>query len=217
MVEPGSAGAAEIRGILVAAEKLDTEKLAKVLALVDSSSEGEALAALRRARDMLHAADMGFVDLLRQRHPPRGGEFPERKAAYLEVLVRDLKARLEAAEAEAEAAQRNVQEVTRDFTRRIVDLDQNREAQGECLSARIEELEQALQRAPLENRTATDRREIVIAMLHDPATAKLSNREIARQLGISPQTVSNWRKKLDKQQQGGKAAKGDRGRRTASG
>ena len=210
-------GAAEVRGILVAAEKLDIEKLAKVLALVDSSSEGEALAALRRARDMLGAADMGFVDLLRQRHPPRGGEFPERKAAYLEVLVRDLKARLEAAEAEAEAAQRDIQEVTRDFTRRIVDLDQNKHAEGECLSARIEELERALERAPVEKRTATDRREIVIAMLQDPTTAKLSNREIARQLGISPQTVSNWRKKLDKGPSTGEPAKGGRTRRAASG
>ncbi len=201
----------------MAAEKLDTEKLAKVLALVDSSSEGEALAALRRARDMLQAADMGFVDLLRQRHPPRGGEFPERKAAYLEVLVRDLKARLEAAEAEAEAAQRNIQEVTRDFTRRIVDLDQNKDAQSESLSARIVELERTLQRAPVETRTATARREIVIAMLEDPTTAKLSNREIARQLGISPQTVSNWRKKLNKQPSTEKAAKGGRNRRAASG
>ena len=55
-------GAAEVRGILVAAEKLDIEKLAKVLALVDSSSEGEALAALRRARDERGAIDLDLTE-----------------------------------------------------------------------------------------------------------------------------------------------------------
>lgn len=45
-------------------------------------------------------------------------------------------------------------------------------------------------------RSATDRRQVVIAHLMDPEKCRLSNREIARQVGVSPQTVGNWRKKL---------------------
>lgn len=42
---------------------LDTNKLVKVLALAGSDQDGEALAALRKARDMLKAAGMTFGDL----------------------------------------------------------------------------------------------------------------------------------------------------------
>ena len=44
--------------------------------------------------------------------------------------------------------------------------------------------------------SATDRRKDVIALLMDPEKCRWSNREIARQVGVSPQTVGNWRKKL---------------------
>ena len=43
-------------------------------------------------------------------------------------------------------------------------------------------------------------------MLTDPETGKLSNREIARRLGVSPQSVSNWRRLLAKQPDKGAAA-----------
>ncbi len=44
--------------------------------------------------------------------------------------------------------------------------------------------------------SATDRRQVVVAHLMDPEKCRWSNREIARQVGVSPQTVGNWRKKL---------------------
>ena len=44
--------------------------------------------------------------------------------------------------------------------------------------------------------SATDRRQEVVALLMDPEKCRWSNREIARQVGVSPQTVGNWRKKL---------------------
>ena len=44
--------------------------------------------------------------------------------------------------------------------------------------------------------SATDRRQVVIADLMDPEKCRMSNREIARQVGVSPQTVGNWRRKL---------------------
>ncbi len=44
--------------------------------------------------------------------------------------------------------------------------------------------------------SATNRRQEVIALLMDPEKCRWSNREIARHVGVSPQTVGNWRKKL---------------------
>lgn len=48
---------------------MDMDKLAKVLALADSSSEGEALNAVRAARQMLAKAGMSFQDIA---HAARG-------------------------------------------------------------------------------------------------------------------------------------------------
>jgi hypothetical protein len=42
---------------------LDMERLAKVLALADSDIDGEALAAIRKAKKLLHAANMSFTDI----------------------------------------------------------------------------------------------------------------------------------------------------------
>lgn len=44
--------------------------------------------------------------------------------------------------------------------------------------------------------TATERRAAVVAQLCDPETSKWSDRAIAKACGVSPQTVSNWRRKL---------------------
>ncbi len=44
--------------------------------------------------------------------------------------------------------------------------------------------------------TATERRASVITHLCDPETSDWSDRGIARACGVSPQTVSNWRRKL---------------------
>ena len=43
--------------------------------------------------------------------------------------------------------------------------------------------------------TATARRADVLRLLSDPATAVLSDREIARRVGVSPQTVGNIRRR----------------------
>ncbi|MCK8783574.1 hypothetical protein M0638_04160 [Roseomonas sp. NAR14] len=44
-------------------------------------------------------------------------------------------------------------------------------------------------------RTATARREAVLRLLDDPETAALADREIARRVGVSPQTVGNLRRR----------------------
>lgn len=48
---------------------------------------------------------------------------------------------------------------------------------------------------PSHFRTASERREEVVRMLTDPETASLSDREIARRVGVSPQTVGNLRRR----------------------
>ena len=196
----------------MAAQDLDRDKLAKVLALAASPNDGEARAALGRAREMLAAAGLEFRDLV---HMNR--RFPERRAAYLEVLVRDLKARLALSEAEAQALRRKAQETARDFAGQIARLGIEKQQQAQSLQQRIAALETRLAGAEV-NRTVEPepipselapsapvhsaqggtgrRRAAVIALLENPETTGLSNREIARRVGVSPQTVSNWRQKL---------------------
>ncbi|MFV3128456.1 DUF2786 domain-containing protein [Niveispirillum sp. KHB5.9] len=49
---------------------------------------------------------------------------------------------------------------------------------------------------PSHFRTASERREEVIRILADPAMAALPDREIARRVGVSPQTVGNLRRRV---------------------
>jgi mannose-6-phosphate isomerase-like protein (cupin superfamily) len=49
---------------------------------------------------------------------------------------------------------------------------------------------------PTHFRTASERREEVVRLLSDPATAALPDREIARRVGVSPQTVGNLRRRV---------------------
>ncbi|MFQ5974561.1 MAG: helix-turn-helix domain-containing protein, partial [Alphaproteobacteria bacterium] len=44
--------------------------------------------------------------------------------------------------------------------------------------------------------STAERREQVLARLRHPENSRLSDREIARQVGVSPQTVNNWRRRL---------------------
>jgi hypothetical protein len=48
---------------------------------------------------------------------------------------------------------------------------------------------------PTHFRTASERREEVMRLVIDPVTANLSDREIARRVGVSPQTVGNLRRR----------------------
>jgi DNA-binding Lrp family transcriptional regulator len=44
--------------------------------------------------------------------------------------------------------------------------------------------------------STAERRERVLAHLRHPEDSRLSDREIARRVGVSPQTVNNWRRRL---------------------
>ncbi len=185
----------------VAAQDLDRDKLEKVLALADSSSEGEALAALRLARGMLADAGREFRDHLKG----GGRHFPDRRIPYLEALIRDLKERLAASEAEVEALRRAKLETTQDFARQVAALGHEKSELSETLKHRVEDLKRRLAEAGRVARQRADKRDAVIALLQDPETRDLSNRELARRAGVSPQTVSRWRRKLAEEIEAGPA------------
>ncbi len=185
----------------VAAQDLDRDKLAKVLALADSSSDGEALAALRLARAMLAEAGLEFRDLLKG----GGRHFPDRRIPYLEALIRDLKERLAASEAEVESLRRAKLETTQDFARQVAALGHEKSELSNSLRHRIEDLKRRLAEAGRVARQRAGKREAVIALLQDPETRDLSNRELARRAGVSPQTVSRWRRKLAEEIEAGPA------------
>ncbi len=185
----------------VAVQDLDRNKLAKVLALADSSSDGEALAALRRARGMLAEAGLEFRDLL----TGGGRHFPDRRIPYLEALIRDLKERLAASEAEVEALRRAKLETTQDFARQVAALGHEKSELSDTLRHRIEDLKRRLAEAGRVARQRAGKRDAVIALLQDPETRDLSNRELARRAGVSPQTVSRWRRKLSEECEAGPA------------
>lgn len=58
------------------------------------------------------------------------------------------------------------------------------------------------QQVPAKLGSARQRRAAVLAQLRDPESSRWSDREIARACGVSPQTVSNWRRKLSLQKRG---------------
>lgn len=55
---------------------------------------------------------------------------------------------------------------------------------------------EVIEKPPTHFRTASERREEVIRLLSERSSAALSDREIARRVGVSPQTVGNLRRRL---------------------
>ena len=168
--------------------RLDIEKFDKVLALASSDRDGEALAALRKARAMLSEAGLSFRDIAAapKTVPSPKTQPQERPSEHLGLRVVILEKALSAARAEvlkwneaARAARIESQTATA------------------SLAARIAELERELASAqPKAEPSAAEKRRTMLALLRDPATSSLSNREIARRCGVAPQTVCNWRNRL---------------------
>ena len=138
---------------------LDRERFAKVLALAGSDVDGEALAAIRKARQLLHAATMSFTDIARSLG--NGTEASDARNELARVRVR-------LADAEA-LIQTNLQEIDRLRSQTRTGL----------------------------RRTRAEIAGTIRTILKSPQLARLSDREIARRTGLSPQTVGNWRRRLE--------------------
>ncbi len=194
----------------MAERRINLDRLDKVLALVGSDKEGEAVAALRMARQMLGRAGLSFRDIFdpARNAAPAAAPDPPDPDGHSRLKTMILEASLKEARKELEKWNR--------LAREEKDL---REQETAALAAEIETLRRARTEAPAgppagaptgvpaspptgaygeagSPLRASDRRRIVIDRLRDPETRNLSDRAIARQLGVSPQTVGNWRKRL---------------------
>ncbi|WP_085905484.1 helix-turn-helix domain-containing protein [Kiloniella majae] len=78
------------------------------------------------------------------------------------------------------------------------DLIESRDDEIVALQARVDALETRLLREAGDEPRLTNaqKREAITAYLTDPERTNWSDREIARQVGTSPQTVANWRQRL---------------------
>jgi DNA-binding transcriptional MerR regulator len=181
---------------------MDPDKLAKVLALAESDHQGEAQSALRAARIMLARAGLSFRDLaVAARQPGPRLEPPARPhppvvvtesldTGALRSQLRDLEQRLEDME-QALAREREDLARQRQETKRWHQLARETAEQLWDVG-KVLETQNTSQPKP----TVTDRRQELMTLLQDPASAALSDREIARRLGIAPHAVGYWRRRL---------------------
>lgn len=150
---------------------LDHVRLAKVLALAGSDADGEALAALRKVSDMLRAENLSLTHLAQwiAAGPPSssGTQHLRRRVATVERLNSMLQAR-------------------------ISDL----EIEIHHLRSRPANRSQSLN-SPSLRRSRAEISDAMHAVFADPVSDYLSDREIARRTGLSPQTVGNWRRRLE--------------------
>jgi hypothetical protein len=182
------------------ARVMDPEKFAKVLALAESEHHGEAQSALRAARIMLARAGLSFRDLAamaRQREPHKEPPRPEPPPAASP-----------ADGVESETLRRQI----RTLEQRVQEMDQAlARERGELARQRLETKRwHQLARETAEqlwdvgkaleghhhHPDATDKRQALIDLLRDPATADWSDREIARRIGTTPHAVGYWRRRL---------------------
>ena len=187
------------------ARVMDPEKFAKVLALAESEHHGEAQSALRAARIMLARAGLNFRDLAalaRQTgtngkwEPPR----PEPPPASSFSSPGDAQ-EIEGLRRQARTLETRVQELEQALTRERAELTRQRQETKRWHQLARETAEQLWDVGKaLEGHSArprvTDKRQILLDMLRDPAAADWSDREIARRVGTTLHAVRYWRRKL---------------------
>ena len=101
-----------------------SEQLNKVLALADSSHDGEAVVAIRKARQILSRGGLSFGDLAMAAVSPRSRSlsfsFPSQQRDYLEEQMAHMRAEINALQGEVDA----MAEQTDFWRRRAAELEQ---------------------------------------------------------------------------------------------
>lgn len=181
---------------------MDPDKLAKVLAMAESEHQGEALSALRAARIMLSRAGMSFKDLAAgarptraepQPEPPRPAAPPDR-APPPDQVVQGLRRQVGDLEREISHLRRALDKVNGELDRQRDETGRWRTLARET-AEKLWDLGKALERRHA-GASVKDRRRAVLEMLQDPGGAQLSDNEIARRVGASPQSVAKYRRRL---------------------
>lgn len=182
---------------------MDPDKLAKVLAMAESEHQGEALSALRAARIMLSRAGLSFRDLAERARP--GAAFEPHPSSVVppatpaqppppDQLVQGLRRQVRDLELELATLRRQLDRAAGDLDRHRDEADRWRKLARET-AEQLWDVGKALERKHSRHANA-DRRRAVLDLLQDPGSALLSDQEIARRAGVSPQIVGHWRRRL---------------------
>ncbi|WP_377808095.1 hypothetical protein ABNQ38_22225 [Azospirillum sp. A29] len=186
---------------------MDPDKLAKVLAMAESEHQGEALSALRAARIMLSRAGLSFRDLAERArtpvspapeppptvHPSEPAPAPAPPPPPDE-LVRGLRRQVKDLELELATLRRQLDKAAGDADRQREEADRWRTLARET-AEKLWDMGKALERKHSRH-ADTDKRRAVLELLQDPGSALLSDREIARRVGVSPHDVAHWRRRM---------------------
>lgn len=183
---------------------MDPDKLAKVLAMAESEHQGEALSALRAARIMLSRAGMSFKDLAAGARPARAAPVPPAepprpaappdRAPPPDQLVQGLRRQVGDLEREIVFLRRALDKASGELERQKDEAGRWRTLARET-AEKLWDLGKALERRHSRS-SFSDRRQAVLSMLQDPGGALLSDHEIARRVGASPQSVAHFRRRL---------------------
>ena len=180
---------------------LDAEKLAKVLALADSAHEGEALAAVRKAGHMLAQAGLSFADLLAMPTASAGVAADADWVRAVALLVIDrLRDEVAAHKRSEKDLQRRLNRVQRELRRSRRDAAKWKDAAERAgVPSGLQAETRPASNEVTHRRTHAAIRAAIDEYLADPVKTALSDREIARRVGVSNQTVANHRKRFSAQ------------------
>ncbi len=172
-------------------------RLAKVLALMASPIDGEALAAARMVLSLLRSQGIASDDFAQILGSP-AGPAPLGRGTASEGKVHALETRLSAANATIKALKAELshwQSKVWDAASVVADLEDR------LNQAEKRETTEPVDPSPVAPiaelpRTHKQKSAAIKTLLTDPKTGALSDRELARRLLVSPQTIGNWRRRL---------------------
>ncbi len=172
-------------------------RLAKVLALMASPIDGEALAAARMVLSLLRTQGIAADDFAQILGNP-SGPTPSGRTGTPDGKIHALETRLSAANATIKALKAELshwQSKVWDAASVVADLED-----------RLNQAEKRPPDGPADPapappvldlpRTHKQKSAAITSLLTDPKTGALSDRELARRLLVSPQTIGNWRRRL---------------------
>jgi hypothetical protein len=173
--------------------------------MVDSSQEGEALAAIRQARRLLEESGLSLSELLDLAASPlraldtARGPAAERPSVSMDSRIRFLEITLERRDAEIRRLREELSNHERLYRERIGKLERAAAEEVEGLQRTVKVLNERLSRV-VHDTAAVHRRpdpqDLALEYLRDPARARLSDADIARRVGLSPHRIAILRERL---------------------